>query len=113
LFLQVPVEHLNELLRRKEPLAPDCVVLRGRLGGDHLLQRLARLDLPPDGPGNRRQHVAVRLEIGLARERAVPGDDLRIIARSPEPTVTHGSYAGYRAAARGVAERIELVEQGV
>src|SRR5262245_32714812 len=86
-LLQVSVQHLDELIRSKEPLAPDGVELRGRLGGNDCLQLPALLDLAGYVAGTRGEHVAIRLQVGLGRQRPVPWDALGLVARQLQDAV--------------------------
>src|SRR5262245_57511445 len=113
LFLEVAVEHLDELVRREKSLAPLRVELRGRLGGYDFRHFLALLDLRSYAARDRREHVAVGLQVGLGAERAVSRNDLGVVARGLELAIYRGEHAGDRPAARGVDERIEAVEEGV
>src|SRR5258706_3509291 len=81
LLLHALVEHLDEALRVEKALAPGLVEFGGGLGVDHLRERPSALHLLLDPSGNRREHVAKALQVGLGRERAAARDDLPIVAR--------------------------------
>src|SRR5262249_6085555 len=96
LFLQVAVQHLDELVRREETLAPFRVVLRARLGLHDFLELLPLLDLSRDAARDRGEHVAVGLQVGLRGERTVPRDDLGVVPRRLQLAVHRGEHPRHR-----------------
>src|SRR6185436_15384084 len=78
LLFQALIREARELLRSHEAFAPGVIELGRRLCGDDLALGHALIDQRLDLAARRHEHVVEALQIGLARERAVTRDDLRV-----------------------------------